>query len=125
MYKIYLKEQLIGTTTLDRGDVPMGVVFGKIDFSIDFGYTQIKNYCLENNIELAMDFPKDRMISTMTISALRIVGDNGVEIKGEGNQISGMDSEGYEISIFGIPFPFYKTEFPYLVKKYEERFKNS
>jgi len=30
-----------------------------------------------------------------------------------------MDSEEYEISIFGIPYPFYETEFPNLGKEYE------
>ena len=100
----------------------MGVVFGKINFIKDYGYSQIKNYCKENSIELAMDFPKDKMVSTTTINELKIIGENGVEIKGIGNQISGMDTEGYEISIFGIPYSSYKEEFSHHIKAYEERY---
>jgi hypothetical protein len=33
-----------------------------------------------------------------------------------------MKDEGYEISILGIPYPFYKEEFPHHVKEYENMF---
>lgn len=42
-YNIYLENQLIGTTILEKGDAPMGVVMGKIDFTIEsIGYAFIK-----------------------------------------------------------------------------------
>ncbi|MFC7445292.1 MULTISPECIES: hypothetical protein [Mesoflavibacter] len=77
---------------------------------------------MDKQIELASDYPEDKMISTMSISELKITSDNGIEIKGVGNQITGMDNEEYEISIFGIPYPFYEEEFPHHVKEYENMF---
>ncbi|WP_452596708.1 hypothetical protein [Pontimicrobium sp. MEBiC01747] len=64
------------------------------------------------------------MISTMSISELKVTNENGIEIVGVGNQISGMDNEEYEISVFGIPYPFYKEEFPHHVEHYENMFKS-
>lgn len=123
IYKIFLNGIELGTSKLEKGDVPMGVVFGKLDFiDENYGYNQIKDYCKTNEIKLVMDYPEDRMISTMTLDELEVINENGIKIKGDGNQITGMDSEEYEISIFGIPYPFYETEFPNLVKEYENMF---
>lgn len=125
IYKIELNGILIGTSDLEKGDAPMGVVLGELKFAESkFGYDFIKNYCLEKKIELAYDYPEDKMISTMSISELKVTNANGIEIKGIGNQISGMDNEEYEISIFGIAYPFYEEEFPHHVEHYENMFKN-
>jgi len=122
-YNILLNGLLIGTTELEKADAPMGVVFGLIEFSgIESPYEFFKKYCLDKQIELAFDYPEDKLISTMSISELKITSDNGIEIKGVGNQITGMDNEEYEISIFGIPYPFYEEEFPHHVKEYENMF---
>jgi len=43
-----------------------------------------------------------------------------MEIKGVSNQISGMDSEGFEITLIGVPYPIYKEEFPHHVKVYNQ-----
>ena len=72
---------------------------------------------------MANDYPEDKLISTRTIDSLIIRNEQGIEIKGMGNQISGMDSEGFEISIEGIAYPFYEEEFPHHVKAYNEMFK--
>ncbi|MEP5341171.1 MAG: hypothetical protein ABJL44_15640 [Algibacter sp.] len=123
MNKIYLNGLLIGITELEKADAPMGVVFGELKFAEQrFVYHFLKDYCLKNQIELASDFPEDKMISTMTIPQLKITNDNGIEIKGIGNQITGMDNEEYEISIFGIPYSFYEEEFPQHVDDYENMF---
>ena len=122
-YNITLNGTLIGTSELEKADAPMGVVFGLIKFNgIESPYEFFKEYCLNNQIELASDFPEDKLISTMSIPELKIRSDNGIEIKGVGNQITGMDNEEYEISIFGIPYPFYEEEFPHHVKEYENMF---
>lgn len=122
-YRIYLNEILIGNSNLEKADAPMGVVFGELIFTdLKLGYDFLKEYCGNNQIELASDYPEDKMISTMDIPELKITTDNGIEIKGVGNQITGMDNEEYEISIFGIPYPFYEEEFPHHVKKYENMF---
>lgn len=122
-YKIVLADEEIGSSKLEKADAPMGVAFGKLIFNnCNFGYDQIKEYCLKNDIELASDYPDDKMISTMTISELKVFNENGIEIKGVGNQITGMDNEEYEISILGISYPFYEEEFPYHVEHYNNMF---
>lgn len=122
-YFIKIEGKLIGYSDLEKADAPMGVAFGLIDFiGIESPYEFLKEYCLNKQIELAYDYPEDKMISTMSIPDLKITSDNGIEIKGIGNQITGMDNEEYEISIFGIPYPFYGEEFPHHVKEYENMF---
>lgn len=122
-YKIYLNGTLIGTTELEKSDAPMGVVMGELKFvDLRYNYNFFKEYCIANQIKLAADYPEDKMISTMTISELKVTNDKGIEIKGIGNQITGMDNEEYEISIFGIPYPFYEEEFPNHVEEYKNMF---
>ncbi|WP_053990081.1 hypothetical protein [Mangrovimonas sp. TPBH4] len=123
-YSIYLGSNKIGTTRLEKADAPMGVVFGELRFDEkEWNYDFIKSYCNDNDIELADDYPEDKLIATRTIDSLVIRNEQGIEIKGVGNQISGMDSEGFEISIEGIAYPFYEEEFPHHVKAYNEMFK--
>jgi hypothetical protein len=124
VYTIFLDDILFGTTLLEKADAPMGVVYGLIKSSNkNFGYEFIKEYCKSNGIELASDYPEDKLISTRTIEQLTVKNDLGIEIKAIGNQISGMDSEGFEITLEGIPYPFYEEEFPNHVKEYNEMFK--
>lgn len=123
IYNILLNGFLIGTTELEKADASVGVAFGLIEFDgIESPYEFLKEYCLNKKIELASDYPEDKMISTISIPELKITRDNGIEIKGVGNQITGMDNEEYEISILGIPYPFYEEEFPHHVKEYENMF---
>jgi hypothetical protein len=123
IYKIYLKEIFIGTSRLEKADVPMGVVFGKITWIDDkFGYDFFKKFCLENKIELVYDFPKDKMISTMSIAQLKVTSENGIEIMENGNQISGMDTQEYEITISGIPSTLLNKEFPHHIEQYNNLF---
>jgi hypothetical protein len=70
---------------------------------------------------LADDYPEDKLISTRTIESLSVLNERGLEIKGVGNQISGMDSDEFEITIEGISYPFYEEEFPHHVNDYETR----
>lgn len=124
VYSIFLDAKLIGTTRLEKADAPMGVVFGEIRFdekNIDYKF--IKNYCKTQNIELTADYPEDSLISTRTIDSISVLNAEGIEIKGIANQISGMNSNGFEIILFGISYPFYKEEFPHHVDAYNEMFK--
>jgi|SRR5690554_935112 len=125
-YNIFLDGKIIGTTELEKADAPMGVVFGLIHF-IDniLDYKFFKNYCLDNNIELADDYPDEKLISTRTIETLKVINEIGIEIKGLGNQISGMDGEEFEITIEGVAYPFFEDEFPHHVKAYNDQFKES
>ncbi|CAN5910931.1 hypothetical protein BH11BAC7_BH11BAC7_00650 [soil metagenome] len=122
-YTIFLDNELIGTTLFESADAPLGVVFGSITFSDEvIGYDFIKEYCEEKGVELANDDAEDKIISTRTIPGLTVMNNKGVEIKGEGNQVAGMDGDQYEIYLEGIPYPFYEEEFPQHVKKYQTGF---
>ena len=123
-YSIHLGDQKLGTTKLEKADAPMGVVFGVIEFTDqNIGYDFIKEYCISMNYELADDYPEDKLISTMSIDSLSVKNEKGIEIKGIGNQISGMDSDVFEVSLLGVPYPFYEEEFPHHFKSYNEMFK--
>ncbi|MEJ2880117.1 hypothetical protein [Pedobacter sp. GR22-6] len=125
LYDIFLDNNKIGTTELEKGDASMGGVFGKITFiNISSGYDFFKTYCVTNDIELVTDYPEDRLILTRTINNLAVKNEVGIEIKGVGNQISGMDSDEFEISLEGVPYPFYEEEFPHHVKAYDNQFNN-
>ena len=125
-YDILLDDLIIGTTELEKADAPMGVVFGQIQFNtIISGYDFFIKYCLEKNIELADDYPEHKLISTRTIENLKVINENGIEIKGIGNQISGMDGDEFEITLEGVAYPFFEEEFPQHVKAYNEQFKES
>ncbi|MGJ8592421.1 MAG: hypothetical protein ACSHXF_07730 [Aquaticitalea sp.] len=123
VYKILLENQEIATTKFEKADAPMGVVNGILNFSnSNINYQFFKDYCVHNKIEIAMDYPEDKMISTFSIPNLKVLNQDGIEIKGVGNQICGMDNEEYEIEIFGIPYPFYEEEFPHHVADYKTMF---
>ena len=124
LYDILLDNKKIGTTELEKADAPMGVVFGKIKFiNIASGYDFFKTFCLTHNIEIVSDFPDDRLILTTYIPNLKVIDPNGNEIKGQGINIEGMDNDCFEVTIFGVPYPFFEEEFPYHVKEYENQFK--
>jgi hypothetical protein len=108
-YSIHLGGYIIGTTKLENADAPMRVVFGKIEFnepSIDYDF--LKAYCKSMDIELTADYPEDKLISSRTIESQKIINKTGIEVKGVGNQIIGMDSDGFEITLEGVPYPFYE-----------------
>ncbi|MES2616710.1 MAG: hypothetical protein V4613_02465 [Bacteroidota bacterium] len=124
IYDILLDDQKIGTTELEKADAPMGVVFGIIHFiTITSGYDFFQSYCTKNNIELVTDFPEQKLLFTENINSLVVKNEQGIEIKGMGNQISGMDSNEFEITIEGVPYPFFEEEFPHHVKEYNELYR--
>ena len=125
-YDIFLDDKVIGTTELEKADAPMGVVFGNIKlYDISSGYEFFKSYCMTNGIEIINDYPEDKLIATSDIPTLKIITSDGVEIKGQGTSIDGMDSDVFEVTILGIPYPFYEEEFPHHVKAYEDQFKDN
>lgn len=124
VYKILLGNRVIGTTKLEFGDPPMGVVFGKINFAeSDMGYDFVKQYCIDNSIEIQMDYSIDKLISTGRMEELKIYNSENIEISGLGNNIDGMDSEGYTVTILGLDSEIYKREFPEHIVAYEQKFK--
>ncbi|MBD1434917.1 hypothetical protein H8B06_19000 [Sphingobacterium sp. DN00404] len=122
VYDVFLDDKIIGTTKFEKSDPPMGVIFGLLTFiDIVYGYDFIKNYCTENAIQLVHDYPTNKLLSTGTISNLKVLNENGIEVKGGENQISGMDGE-FEITLLGVSYPFFEEEFPHHVKTYNEQF---
>ncbi|MGK4568194.1 hypothetical protein [Flavobacterium sp. 3HN19-14] len=122
LYKIFVENNLIGTTQFEKSDAPMGVVIGKINFiEVDSGYKFFKNYCVENNISFT-DSDEEKLILTMNIPNLKVISERGIEIIGQSKSISGMDSDIFEINIEGISYPFYEEEFPEQLKVYHEMF---
>jgi len=125
IYDIFLDDKKIGTTLLEKADAPMGVVFGNIDFiDITSGYEFFRKFCLKENVDLAFDYKDEKLISTRTIENLVVKNDRGIEIKCLGNQISGMDSDEFEITLEGVAYPFFEQEFPHHVKEYQDQFKD-
>jgi hypothetical protein len=124
IYEILLGNRLIGTTKLEFGDPPMGVVFGKINFAeSDMGYGFVKQYCIDNSIEIKTDYSIDKFISTGRIEGLKIYNSENIEISGLGNNIEGMDSDGYTVTILGLDSEIYGREFPEHISEYERKFK--
>ena len=120
-YDILIDDKIIGTTELEKADAPMGVVWGKITFEhIISGYDFLKLYCLTNNIEIISDYPNNRLITTANLPNLKVLTPNGIEIKGQGTNIEGMDKDVFEITILGVPYPFFEEAFPHHVKAYKE-----
>jgi hypothetical protein len=122
IYQIWLDNQLIGTSFLEFGDPPMGCVHGKIMPLVGgFGYDFIKDFYSKNLIDLAYDYPEDKIISTTATKKLRVLNPKGIEIESLGNQIYGMDGDCFEVSLEGVGYPFYEEEFPHHYAAYWKR----
>lgn len=122
-YKIFLDDRIIGTSLLENADAPMGCVNGQITFlDKNLDYVFFSEYCKNNNVR-ADEYPEDKYISTQTIPTLKVLNENGTEIKGVGCYIEGLDSDSFEIHIIGIPYPFYGEEFPHHRKAYNDQFR--
>lgn len=103
----------------------MGVASGLIRFiDMNSPYEFIKNYCKQQEIVINTLDEELGLIDTQIIPNLKVFKSDGIEIKGAAEKtITGMVSEGYEITILGIPYPFYEYEFPHHVRDYENQFK--
>jgi len=122
IYKILLDGNLLGTTKLEFGDPPMGVVFGLIKFAEkSIGYDFIKQYCTDNLIEVQTDYPNDKLISTGQIVNLKVYNNENLELVGLGNSIEGMDSDSYTITILGLDSEIYEKEFLKHIAEYEQK----
>ncbi len=122
-YKILLDDKLFGTKKLEFGDLPMGIVFGQVNFdNKSIGYDYIKQCCIDNLIEIQTDCPNDNLISTGQIENLKVYNSENYELVGIGNIIEGMDSEKYTITILGLESEVYEREFPEHIAEYKQKF---
>ena len=77
----------------------------------------LKKYCEENNVELMHNDFDDKLIGTKNIPKLKVYNNSDLEItKDCGCNIEGMDSEGYQITILGIPSSLFEKEFLHHIK---------
>ena len=121
LYQIKIGKQLIGLTRFEKADAPMGVVFGEIiSKNVTIDYNSIKTIAKQSKANITYDYEEDELISIYEIPNLKIISPTGIEIKGLGHEISGMNEEGFEITILGIPYPFYEEEFPHHVEEYRK-----
>ena len=100
------------------------MVLGKVNFSIsEDPYSLFKKYCLTHKVPINVDDEKFGFIDTQNIDELKVFRSDGVEISGvPGASICGMWEDGYEITILGVPYPFYGEEFPHHREAYERKF---
>ena len=121
-YDIKLNEIIIGKTHFEYADVPMGIVYGEIDFKIiGTPYELFKNHCKIHNVKIINDEPKLKMIDTAIIPELKIFLENGSKLKGYGGAINGMDSDKYEVQFSGIDYSIMRSEFAHHYYKYYEQ----
>jgi len=121
-YNVKLNGKLIGRSLLENDDAPMGVAFGNLEkLSGELNYSNIKEYCNINSIELAQDIEDEKTLITTNINDLVVLSPAGIEIACEGNQLLIAKNQEFEIIIQGIPYPFYQNEFPNLVEQYKSR----
>ena len=124
MYLLELDGEKIGESSLDHADPPMGVVNGTIRFhEIEDAYTFLREYCSSRGIQLNASDDTIGLIDTWAIPGLKVITPAGKTIPNEGCSISGLNEEGYEVTILGIPYPFFDEEFPIHAKTYEDQFK--
>jgi len=124
MYRIILNGEEIGATALESGDPPMGVVFGKIFFHTSRPpYRLFLDHCLAHHVTMNGNDPEHEFIDTSIIPSLQVLREDGLEIANQGCCIAGFKEDGYEITILGIPYPFYGEEFPHQCEAYDQQFK--
>ena len=122
-FKILLDDKLIGTTLLEKADVPMGIVFGQINLdNIDNAYTFFKSYCLQNQIGFTED-KHDKILTTRRIPNLKVYDSNdNTEIKGSAVYVSGQGMQDYEIAIEAVPHNIIAFKFKHHVDNYKGLF---
>ena len=116
-YKIFLDDILIGTTNFEFADVPMGVVFGKVNFiDIENPYLFIKSYYLKNKTNFEHD-DCEVFLSSQIQRFIKVYKDNNEELIGWGAYLSGLKDD-FQIDFMGIKSDLMLAEFPHHVKQY-------
>ena len=107
-YKIFLDEILIGTTNFEFADVPMGVVYGKVNF-IDFKnpYFFFKKYCDTNDIDYHF-IDDEKYIQTFELKLIKI--SNNSDFIRNGASFCGFN-EDFQIEMYNISSKIMKSEF--------------
>ncbi|HLO38207.1 MAG TPA: hypothetical protein VK173_06955, partial [Lacibacter sp.] len=121
-YKIYLDEKLIGSTALEKADIPMGVLFGQILFyHIDNAYLFFKSYCLQKKIGIT-DEKQDQILITRHIPYLRVIDTEDNDICGASISVAGQGPVDFEITIEGVPHNILSFKFKHHLDDYRTLF---
>ena len=84
-YKIFLDDVLIGTTNFEFADVPMGIVYGKVNFTtVENPFQFIKNFYLKKNVEFEYDDDSE-FLNSMIQEFIKIYYDNNKLLIGWGS----------------------------------------
>ena len=107
-YKIFLDDVLIGTTNFEFADVPMGVVYGKVNF-IDFKnpYFFFKKYCDTNNTDYQF-IDDEKYIQTFDLKLIKI--SNNSDFIRNAVSFYGIN-EDIQIEMYNISSKIMKSEF--------------
>ena len=107
-YKIFLDDVLIGTTNFEFADVPMGVVYGKVNFiDIENPYFFFKKYCDKNDIDYQF-IDDEKYIHTFELKLIKI--SNNSDFIRNGASFCGFN-EDFQIEMYNISFKIMKSEF--------------
>ena len=107
-YKIFLDDILIGTTNFEFADVPMGVVFGKVNFiDIENPYFFFKKYCDTNDIDYHF-IDDEKYIQTFELKLIKI--SNNSDFIRNGASFCGFN-EDFQIEMYNISSKIMKSEF--------------
>jgi hypothetical protein len=106
-FRVYSGATLVGTSNLEHGDPPVGVVFGR--FFPAAAYASIQAECASNgedqtNLHLSVAAPSGEIIQCAGVGIL----DGGDDI---------------EVNVLGISYPSYAELFPQHVAQYEASLK--
>lgn len=107
-YKIFLDDVLIGTTNFEFADVPMGVVYGKVNFiAFKNPYFFFKKYCDTNNIDYQF-IDDEKYIQTFELKLIKI--SNNSDFIRNGASFCGFN-EDFQIEMYNISSKIMKSEF--------------
>lgn len=111
-FSIYSQSLLIGHSSLESGDAPMGVAFGA--FEPAAGYEKVQEFCKANradqsSLQLSVKTESGQFIPCAGIGILDFSEEPALSC--------------IEVNVLGIPYPLYEKLFPQHVQAYEQQFK--
>jgi hypothetical protein len=111
MFEIFSGTTLVGSSSLEHGDPPMGVAFGR--FLPAAGYATIQAECINNTSDQS---GLKLTVRTPTGVVIQCAGVGITDYSAE------LDPEDIEVNVLGISYPPYEELFPQHVAQYKEQF---
>jgi hypothetical protein len=111
-FEVFSDATFVGTSSLENGDPPMGVAFGRFFPAETYAIIQaqcINNHADQSSLKLTVRTPTGQVIQCAGVGILDYSPEVGVE--------------GIEVNVLGISHPSYEDLFPQHVAQYEQQFK--